>query len=168
MNVKGKRSMTRHEDPSPVPEAIFNAFIRVSPRGFTLIEVILAVVIVGILAVLAVPRVDVAALFRPSADGAANMVASDIRYAQDFAMANRLSKSIVFVTGSSSYTFNPSHPLDPPGQLPSGAILQTTLTVTFNSLGEPIMGGGGSVNLSAGGQTRTVTINAYTGKVSIL
>jgi hypothetical protein len=97
------------------------------------------------------------------------MIASDIRYAQEFAMANRISKSIVFTNGSSTYTFNPvSTGMDPSGQLQSiGATIGTTVTFTFNSSGEPIGGGGNTVTVSAGGVTRTLTVTQYTGKVSI-
>lgn len=141
---------------------------RIHRAGMTLIEVILVLLIIGILMAAATPRIDLATLFRPAVEGAAHMIASDIRYAQEFAMANRVSKSILFVPGASAYTFSPIHGLDPSGQLPSGLVIDNALTVTFNSLGEPITGGGGSVSVSGGGETRTISINPYTGKVSIL
>jgi len=141
---------------------------RSHPAGMTLIEAILVLLIIGILIAAAVPKIDLATLFRPAVEGAAHMIASDIRYAQEFAMANRVSKSVRFVSGSSAYSFSPTHGLDPSGQLPSGLVIDNALTVTFNSLGEPIAGGGGSVSISGGGGTKTISINVYTGKVSIL
>jgi hypothetical protein len=99
--------------------------------------------------------------------GTANMIASDIRYAQEFAMANRVSKSVVFISGISVYTFNPTSPFDSTGQLPSGVTVGGNFTITFNSLGEPALGGGGSVTVSGGGQTKTISIVNYTGKVNI-
>jgi MSHA pilin protein MshA len=133
----------------------------------TLIEVIAAIIIIGILAAVALPRFDFTISSRASVDGAAYLIASDIRYAQEWAMANRVSKTVTFTNGSSVYTFNPaSTGMDPSGQL-SGATIGTTVTFTFNSLGEPTSGGGSSVTVSGGGLTRTITVLNYTGKVNI-
>jgi prepilin-type N-terminal cleavage/methylation domain-containing protein len=140
-----------------------------NPSGFTLIELIAVMIIIGILAAVVLPKINFGGTSsRVSVDGAANMIASDIRYTQEFAMANRVSKSIIFTNGSSTYTFNPvSTGMDPSGQLQSiGATIGTTVTFTFNSLGEPTAGGGSSVTVMAGGQSRTITVTQYTGKVS--
>jgi prepilin-type N-terminal cleavage/methylation domain-containing protein len=133
----------------------------------TLIEVIMVMVIIGILAATVIPRFDFAISSRTSVDGGAYMIASDIRYAQEFAMANRVSKSVIFTSGSSVYTFNPTGNLDPSGQLPSGVTISNNFTITFNSLGEPTTGGGGFVTVSGGGQTKTISVVNYTGKVNI-
>jgi MSHA pilin protein MshC len=135
--------------------------------GITLIEVILVMAIIGILSATVIPKFDFATSTRASVEGAAYMVASDIRYAQEFAMANRISKSVIFISGSSVYTFNPTNNLDSSGQLPSGVTISSNFTITFNSLGEPIVGGGGSVTVSGGGQTKTISVVSYTGKVNI-
>jgi prepilin-type N-terminal cleavage/methylation domain-containing protein len=140
-----------------------------NPRGMTLIEVIMVMAIIGILAAIVIPRFDFATSTMASVDGAAYMIASDIRYAQEWAMANRVSKSIQFSTAApaNKYTFSPvSAGMDPSGQL-SGATIGTTVTFTFNSLGEPTAGGGSSVTVSGGGQTRTISVVNYTGKVNI-
>ena len=135
-------------------------------KGFTLIEVIMVMAIIGILAATVLPRIDFTISTRASVDGAAYMIASDIRYAQECAMATRTSKTITFSLGANSYSFalTPNN-LDPTGQLPSG-VTTTALTLTFNSLGEPTAGGGSSVTVSAGGVTRMITVLQYTGKVS--
>jgi prepilin-type N-terminal cleavage/methylation domain-containing protein len=136
-------------------------------NGITFIEFILVLAIIGILAAILIPRLDLPATSsRASVDGAAYIVASDIRYTQEFAMANRVSKSVIFNSGSSVYTFNPTSSLDPSGQLPSGVTISNNFTITFNSLGEPTAGGGGSVTVSDGVRTKTISVVNYTGKVN--
>ncbi len=125
------------------------------------------VVIMGILSAVVIPKSNLTTTSTASVNGAAQMIASDIRYTQEFAMANRISKSVVFTAGSSVYTFNPSSGLDPSGRLPSGVTVGSNFTITFNSLGEPTVGGGGSVTVSIGGQTKTISVVNYTGKVNI-
>ena len=146
-----------------------SAFRNPQSKGFTLIEVILVMVIIGILAATVVPRIDFTISTTASVDGAAYIVASDIRYVQEFAMANRVSKTITFTSGSLVYTFGPPSNMDPSGQLPEGVRVGTTITITFNSLGEPIAGGGGSVTVEdlGGTQSKMITVENYTGKVSI-
>jgi len=138
-------------------------------KGFTLIEVIAIMIIVGILAAFLMPRIDFTLSTTVSVDGAAYMVASDIRYVQEWAMANRVSKSVIFTSGSSVYTFSPTSTLDPSGQLPSGVTIGTTRTFTFNSLGEPTTGGDQTttVTVSGSGVSKTITVVNYTGKVNI-
>ena len=136
--------------------------------GMTLIEVIVVMIIIGILAATLIPRIDFGATSSTaSVAGAAYMIASDIRYAQEWAMANGVSKEIDFT--STSYSFNPSSPLDTTAKLFSGVTIDTSNTSAFkfNSLGEPITGGGLFVRVSGGGVTRTITVTQYTGKVSI-
>jgi prepilin-type N-terminal cleavage/methylation domain-containing protein len=133
----------------------------------TLIEVIVVMAIIGIISAVVVPKFDFTTSSRASVNGGAYMIASDIRYAQEFAMANRVSKSVIFTSGSSVYTFIPTGNFDPSGQLPSGVTISNNFTITFNSLGEPIVGGGGSVTATGGGQTKTISVVNYTGKVNI-
>jgi len=135
--------------------------------GMTLIELVMVLVIIGTLSAVAIPRIDWMIFSKASVDGAAYLIASDIRYTQEFAMANRVSKRIIFTSGSSVYTFQPPHGLDPSGRLPSGVTMGSNLTIAFNSLGEPITGGGGSVVVSGAGQSKTIGIVNYTGKVNI-
>jgi len=137
-------------------------------KGMTMIEVIVVMMIIGILAAVVVPKLNLpTTTSTASVDGAAYMVASDIRYVQEFAMANRVSKTVTFTSGSSTYTFGPTNTLDPSGRLPPGITARDNYTITFNSLGEPIAGGAGSVRVWDGVRTKTIGVVNYTGKVNI-
>ena len=128
-------------------------------RGFTLVELIMVVVLIGILAVSVVPRfVDTSAI---SLLGGASMAAADIRYTQELAMGTHSTKSIVFTSGNTYYTVDAQTV-----NLPSRVTISNTITFTFNSLGEPTAGGGSSVTLSAGSESKTITVESSTGRVS--
>jgi prepilin-type N-terminal cleavage/methylation domain-containing protein len=155
-----------------IPQSLFAAAGRrirnPQSKGMTMIEVIAVMMIIGILAAVLIPKLGLPTISSgASVGGAAHMITSDIRYAQEFAMANRVSKSVTFTSGQSLYTFSPVSSLDPTGRLPAGVTIGSNYTITFNSLGEPITGGGGSVTVSGGGQTRTISVVNYTGKVNI-
>jgi prepilin-type N-terminal cleavage/methylation domain-containing protein len=128
-------------------------------RGFTLVELIMVVVLIGILAVSVVPKfVDTSGF---SLAGGAAMAAADIRYTQELAMGTHSSKTIVFTTSKTYYTVD-SQTVN----LPSKVSISSGATFTFNSLGEPTTGGGSTVTLSAGAETKTITVESYTGRVS--
>lgn len=129
-------------------------------RGFTLIEIIAALVIVGVLVAAATVRFTGTSTI--SVRGAAEMIRADIRYAQELAMAEHATKSVIFSSGAGSYTVD-SEALE----LPSGVTTSNTCTFTFNSLGEPTAGGGGSVSISGDSQSKTISVSGYTGKVDI-
>jgi prepilin-type N-terminal cleavage/methylation domain-containing protein len=140
---------------------------RIPQSGMTLIEVVVVMVIIGTFSAIVISSAGSSLSTGVSVTGAAHMIASDLRYAQESAMANGISKSVIFTSGASVYTFTPANALDGTGQLPSGVTIQNDFTVTFNSLGEPIAGGGGIITVSGGGQTQTISIVNYTGKVNI-
>ena len=128
-------------------------------KGFTLVELIMVVVLISIMAVSVVPKfLDTSAF---SLAGGAAMAAADIRYTQELAMGTHASKSIVFTSGNTHYTVG-SQTVN----LPSKVSISSGATFTFNSLGEPTGGGGSSVTLSAGAETKTITVDSYTGRVS--
>ena len=129
-------------------------------RGFTIVEIIMVVVLIGILAVSVVPKfTDTSAI---SLQGGAAMVRADIRYTQELAMSTHAPKTITFTTNDTYYTV-----VSQTMNLPSRVSISSGATFTFNSLGEPTAGGGSSVQITTvGGSTKTITVESYTGRVS--
>ena len=70
-------------------------------RGFTLIEVVMAIVIIGILAALAIPRFE--SFYSIKLNGAMKKVISDIRYTQQIAVSHHTDSRIIFNTAGDSY-----------------------------------------------------------------
>ena len=131
-----------------------------SARGFTIIELIMIIVLVGIVSISVLPTFISTSTF--SLEGASAMIAADIRYTQELAMGSHTSKSIIFNGGDTFYTVD-SRTVN----LPSKVSITTGQTFTFNSLGEPTTGGGTSVIVDSGGSTKTITVESYTGKITV-
>jgi Tfp pilus assembly protein FimT len=124
-------------------------------------------VIIGILTAIIIPKTNITLTSGTSVNGAAYMIASDIRYAQEWAMGTRSSRTISFSSGQSSYT---SPITGSTIYLPSGVTINNNFSVTFNSIGEPITTtpvGVWSVTVLQGSQSKTITVWDYTGKVDI-
>lgn len=146
-------------------------------NGYTLIELVLVIAILGILAIAVVlisPSITPARL-----DAAAKQVQSDIEYAQQMAMMVTTTHGVSFVA-SGAYTVYESTTATPiaspltkqsmvmtlSDKFPDISI-QNNYTVEFNSFGSPTTGGGGSVVVTDGTNTRTITVTANTGKVTL-
>lgn len=138
--------------------------------GFTLIELIVVVIILGIAAMMAVPMMSGAADMQVRA--AANRIAADIEYAKSMAITHQSPYSVVFDTSNESYQIedengdvikNPVRPsqdyiVDLTADSNTSqvniatAVFNTVLykTVTFDYLGSPYAGSGTSVDLNLG------------------
>lgn len=161
--------------------------------AFTLVEVIIVLVIVGIIAAIAVPLYTSAAPIQLKT--AANMIASDLEYAKSMAMSTGRSYSVVFDTSSESYSIKDSagqviaHPVHigasyvvnfaEDNRLNKVDIVSATFNsksgVKFDYLGAPYAHDGssgsplnnGSVQLRAEGNILTVKVEPVTGYISI-
>ncbi len=153
--------------------------------GFTLIELLIVIVIIGIAATIAVPLISSAASMQIRAAG--GIVAADLEYAKSMAITTGRPHSVVFEPGNERYSIKDQlsdtvvkHPITQKdngyivdfatdGRLDrvniDTAIFGGDNTVTFDSLGSP--DNGGSVVLQAGGISRTVTVEAVTGFISV-
>jgi prepilin-type N-terminal cleavage/methylation domain-containing protein len=146
------------------PENIWH--VLAASQGYTMMELIMVVVLIAVLSVSVLPKfLDTSSI---TVEGAAEMVAADIRYTQELAMSSNDDKKADFPNGSSTYTLkNSDDSVLRTVKLPSGVTVSSANVIfTFNSLGEPIAGGGSFVTLSAGADTKTITVDSYTGRVS--
>ncbi len=73
----------------------------VMKKSFTVIELIMVIVIVGILAALAIPRFS--SFYYIKFNGAMKKVISDIRYVQQLAISRHESYNIIFNTAGETY-----------------------------------------------------------------
>jgi prepilin-type N-terminal cleavage/methylation domain-containing protein len=152
-------------------------------NGFTLIEIIIVVVILGIISLIAIPMYSSAAGIQVKT--ALDMITSDLEYAQNLAITNGTSYSVVFDAAVESYKIidsdnnviaNPSKPgsnyiIDFTSDIRlskvkiASASFGSASKVKFDNLGSP--DNGGKVIIGAEGHTAVVNVQAVTGYVSI-
>lgn len=144
-------------------------------RGFTLIELVMVIVIVGVLAALAAPRLS---LTDTSVHAQAAQIARDIRHVQMLAMAR--GQTLTFQSLGGSYRCTDSTPTvitDPATQQPFNLVLEngvsaTAGSISFDSLGRPVNGGAllaavVSFTVSGSAQSATISVSPVTGFVTV-
>ena len=141
--------------------------------AYTLVELLVVVAIAGILAMVAIPRLQFGAIHRSKGEAAAWKIVTDLRRTRNLAITDAATNpdgyalNIQTSGGSSSYeivdlgTLNvvDSHTLD------SSIVHTGQQSLKFNSLGALESGSDRSVTLSASDKTFTITVVPATGTV---
>lgn len=158
-------------------------------RGYTLIEVLIVVVVLGIAASLSAPAFKQTGVFQVQAS--LRTIVSQITELQSDALATQEGRAIVFDVSKNSYTMCrvPGTSVDPVvdgisttaigGALYGNAIIKNvsfnnSQTLIFDELGAPVSAAGsntpaadGSLEVVGSGQTFRITVQGYTGRVVV-
>lgn len=150
--------MRHGESPTMTPAADH----RFRQSGFTLVELVMAMVIIGILAAVVAPRFFGSDVFQER--GAADQVKAALRYGQKVAIAQRRNVSVQISGGT-----NPDCGIQLTGGNVNCVISNRVnvapalpKTVTFNSLGQPVPNAADSITVG----TTNIAIEAETGYVN--
>lgn len=145
---------------------------RASGRGFTLTELVVVIMVLGALAVVALPRFADQTDF--TVQGTADQAASALRYAQKAAIAARSDVLVTFGANGFTACFASggsctANVVDPTRGAQLAVSGDASVTVngssfSFDALGRP-SAGAAAVTVSGGGMTRTVAVEAETGYV---
>lgn len=186
-----QKNMRTHFGWGPVGEEA-HRFRGKDLAGFTLVELLVVVVILGFAAAIAVPMIGSASSFQIRA--AANKVAADLEYAKSMAISRGQNHAVVFDPVGEAYEIQ-----DQSGTVIKNPVMPTrdyrvafgsdsrvasveitsasfdgTTTVSFDYLGSPYNGGSpptalnsGTLVLSAGSHSKTITVESVTGFISI-
>lgn len=155
---------------------------RARSAGFTIVELVVTLVIIGILAAIAIPRFQDTSAFTQR--GFSDEVRAALRYAQKLAIAKRREVCVDFLPAGGglpdrlALTFNPTtvigaacaNAVNLPGQsapyrvnVPNGIVLVLSANFRFNGLGQPSVA---PVTVALTGRALPITVAAETGYVS--
>ena len=142
-------------------------------RALTLIESMLIVMILGIFAFVAVPRLNYAIVKQHRAEAAARKIATDLRFTRNLAISEAATNNVGFelkMLGSGSYTGYEIINSDTLTKVSSHSI-DSDVTCTgdgsfnFEPLGNLQAGANSQLTVSAEGKSYTITIIQATGAV---
>ncbi|MDO8748265.1 MAG: prepilin-type N-terminal cleavage/methylation domain-containing protein [Candidatus Omnitrophota bacterium] len=122
-------------------------------EGFTMIETIMVIVILGILAALTIPRFN--SFYGIKLAGAMKSVVSDIRYVQQFAVSHHADSRIEFNTAANSYQACYCNEAD--GACASGSC---TIGANWSAIPDPFTRGGLGINFTSDLQYRGIVISS--------
>lgn len=144
-------------------------------RGFTLIELVMAIVIIGVLAAMATSRLSISG---SSVHAQAAQLARDIRHVQMLAMTGGATLTLQSL-GNSYRCIDSSAAVitDPATQQPftlslANGVGASAGSISFDSLGRPVSGGtllatATTFTVSGGGQSATLSVSPVSGYVAV-
>lgn len=174
------RPTNRHCRRSQYPRALD---LRRSRSGFTLVEVLTVIIIIGIASAIVVPHMVRSG--QMNAQAAARMLISDILIAQNDAIAHQQTRRIVFESSHNRYRITNDEGITIPAGWRSGGDYITDFTsdrrfdgvvienvdfgsdgyLEFDDIGSPTRGG--SVEIASRDQRYRIRVSDMTGRVTI-
>lgn len=144
-------------------------------EAFTLFEVFIIVMFLGILAAIAVPRLNFAVIIAQKGDTVAGKIVTDLRRARRLAISNAADNTDGFalnMTGSEPYSGYEIVNLKTSTTIPNGTFsIDSDISCTgganfeFGPLGNLKAGSDTQLVITAGGKTFTITIISATGTI---
>lgn len=142
-------------------------------RAFSLVELVLMVIFVGILAAVAVPRLNFSAVSKQKADAAAGKIVTDLRRVRRLAISDAATNTAGFalkMTGSAPFAGYTIENLDTAATVDSHMIDSAVSCAggsafNFGPLGNLLGGSDTQLTVSASGKTFTITITTATGMI---
>ena len=145
----------------------------ISKKGYSLVELLIAVVLVSILAAIAVPRINFSITTAKGAEATAVKISTDLRRARGLALSDAAGNASGYrlgMNGSSPYTGYDIVNLDTSAvveshQFDAGINVSNGSVFDFGPMGNLLGGSGSTIDVSGGSKSFTLTITTATGMV---
>ena len=141
--------------------------------AYSLVELVIVVIFLGVIAAIAVPRLNFSAITKQKADTTAWKIVTDLRRTRSLAISNAAENTAGFalnMTGSAPYSGYQIQNLNTSTVVDSHTI-DSNINGTgssqfrFGPLGNLLTGSGNQLVVSASGKTFTITLTPATGTV---
>ena len=143
-------------------------------KGYTLVEMVFVVIFVGILAAIALPKINFAIVRKQKSDTVSRKIVTDLRRTRRLAItdaANNTTGYELEMVGSPPYTSYQIDNLDPIESTIETHTIDAEVECTgdtnfkFGPLGNLLTGSGSTLNIIAEGKSYTITVTSSTGMV---